>query len=80
MFNDPGFDNARQKANDVADYMRMHGPFEPHRLPPDQMEYTTLPKIQKEVKKRWVESKDGPTGKDLAQQHAYQALKDDELE
>ncbi len=80
MFNDPGFDNARQKANDVADYMRMHGPFEPHRLPPDQMEYTTLPKIQKEVKKRWIESKDGPTGKDLAQQHAYQALKDDELE
>ncbi|HDO19163.1 MAG TPA: fructose 1,6-bisphosphatase, partial [Thermoplasmatales archaeon] len=33
LFADPGFDRARQIALEIADYMRMHGPFEPHRLP-----------------------------------------------
>jgi fructose 1,6-bisphosphate aldolase/phosphatase len=27
------------------DYLRRHGPFEPHRLPLDEMEYTTLPAV-----------------------------------
>ncbi|UCF77921.1 MAG: fructose 1,6-bisphosphatase, partial [Candidatus Eiseniibacteriota bacterium] len=43
LFDDPSFDLTRQKANEIADYMRRHGPFEPHRLPPEEMEYTTLP-------------------------------------
>ncbi len=31
MFDDPGFDEARSKANVITDYMRRHGPFQPHR-------------------------------------------------
>ncbi len=45
MFADVSFDLARQKANEVADYMRRHGPFEPHRLGLKDMEYTTLPQV-----------------------------------
>lgn len=53
LFDDPGFDNARQKALDIADYMRQHGPFEPHRLPMEDMEYTTLPGVMKKLKNRF---------------------------
>lgn len=52
-FDDPAFENARQKARDVTDYMRQHGPFEPHRLPLEEMEYTTLPGILDELEDRW---------------------------
>lgn len=45
MFDDPAYDPSRQKAAEIADYMRRHGPFEPHRLPADEMEYTTLPGV-----------------------------------
>jgi fructose 1,6-bisphosphate aldolase/phosphatase len=45
MFDDVSFDLARTKANEVADYMRRHGPFEPHRLGLKDMEYTTLPEV-----------------------------------
>jgi fructose 1,6-bisphosphate aldolase/phosphatase len=45
MFDDPSYDLARQKANEVADYLRRHGPFEPHRLGLQDMEYTTLPSV-----------------------------------
>lgn len=45
MFDDPAFDEARHLANQVANYMRRQGPFEPHRLPADEMEYTTLPQV-----------------------------------
>ncbi|MGD2247492.1 MAG: fructose-1,6-bisphosphate aldolase/phosphatase [Candidatus Methanofastidiosia archaeon] len=45
VFDDPAFDKARKTALEVADYMRHHGPFEPHRLPQEDMEYTTLPKV-----------------------------------
>lgn len=45
LFDDPAFDRARARANDIADYLRRHGPFEPHRLPDDEMEYTALPEI-----------------------------------
>jgi fructose 1,6-bisphosphate aldolase/phosphatase len=53
MFDDPGFDRARQEANRMADYIRKHGPFEPHRLPQDDMEYTTLPEVLKKLKGRF---------------------------
>ncbi len=53
MFKDPSFDRARQMANEVADYIRRHGPFEPHRLPLDEMEYTTLPSVEKKLEKRF---------------------------
>jgi len=53
LFDDPGFDLARQKANEIADVLRAHGPFEPHRLPSEELEYTTLPQIQEKLKDRW---------------------------
>ena len=55
MFDDPSFNNARQEANDVADYLRKHGPFEPHRLPLDEMEYTTMPAVAAKMSSRWSE-------------------------
>jgi len=45
LFSDVAFDEARKEANRVANYMRRHGPFEPHRLGLHEMEYTTLPQV-----------------------------------
>ena len=45
MFADVAFDEARKEANRVANYMRRHGPFEPHRLGLHEMEYTTMPQV-----------------------------------
>ncbi len=45
MFADVAFDEARKEANRVANYIRRHGPFEPHRLGLHDMEYTTLPQV-----------------------------------
>jgi fructose 1,6-bisphosphate aldolase/phosphatase len=53
MFADKSFDNARQEALDAADFMRLHGPFEPHRLPLDEMEYTTMPQVMKKLQSRF---------------------------
>jgi fructose 1,6-bisphosphate aldolase/phosphatase len=53
MFADPSYDHTRQKANEIADYLRAHGPFEPHRLPLEEMEYTTMPVIAKKLADRW---------------------------
>jgi len=50
------FDSAREKANEIADYMRMHGPFQPHRLPEVDMEYTSMPKIREKLKNKWKRS------------------------
>jgi fructose 1,6-bisphosphate aldolase/phosphatase len=55
MFDDPAFDEARRLVNQVADYMRRHGPFEPHRLPLEEMEYTTMPEVMKKLEKRFVD-------------------------
>lgn len=55
MFKDKSFDNARQQANDVADYLRRHGPFEPHRLPLEEMEYTTMPQVMKKLEGRFID-------------------------
>lgn len=53
LFDDPGFDEARHLCNSIADYFRRHGPFEPHRLPLDEMEYTTLPQVMQKLEQRW---------------------------
>jgi fructose 1,6-bisphosphate aldolase/phosphatase len=53
LFGDPAFDGVRQQANQIADYMRRHGPFQPHRLPLDAMEYTTMPKIMEKLENRF---------------------------
>ena len=55
MFDDPSFNNARDEANRVADYLRKHGPFEPHRLPLDEMEYTTMPAVAAKLESRWAD-------------------------
>jgi fructose 1,6-bisphosphate aldolase/phosphatase len=55
MFADKSYDPARQQANEVADYMRRHGPFEPHRLPLEEMEYTTMPEVSKKLEDRFVD-------------------------
>ncbi len=54
MFDDPAFDMARDKANKAADYLRRHGPFEPHRLGRIEMEYTTLEQVTKELKDKFM--------------------------
>jgi fructose 1,6-bisphosphate aldolase/phosphatase len=53
MFDDTSFDEARHQANLAAEYLRRHGPFEPHRLPLEEMEYTTMPQVMKKLKKRF---------------------------
>jgi D-fructose 1,6-bisphosphatase (EC 3.1.3.11) len=53
MFDDPAYDPSRQKAAEIAEYMRRHGPFEPHRLPADEMEYTTLPGVLEKLEERF---------------------------
>ncbi|MPZ98696.1 MAG: fructose 1,6-bisphosphatase [Dehalococcoidia bacterium] len=55
FFEDVSFDNARREANDVADFLRKHGPFEPHRMPLDEMEYTTMPAVAAKMASRWSE-------------------------
>jgi fructose 1,6-bisphosphate aldolase/phosphatase len=57
LFDDPSFDRARAYTNEIADYVRRHGPFEPHRLPLDEMEYTSLPGVMKKLEGRFKEEK-----------------------
>ncbi|MEC4686114.1 MAG: fructose-1,6-bisphosphate aldolase/phosphatase [Nitrospirota bacterium] len=53
LFDDPAFDRARKRCNEVGDYMRAHGPFEPHRLGLDDLEYTTMPQLMKKLEERF---------------------------
>lgn len=52
LFDDPAFDLTRNKALEIADYMRRHGPFMPERLGPEEMEYTTLPQVMEKLRGR----------------------------
>jgi len=61
LFDDPAFDYARQQAALIANYMRGHGPFMPHRLGPEEMEYTTLPKVLEKLHSRFRQA--GPSGR-----------------
>lgn len=54
MFADKSFNLARHQANEMADLMRRHGPFEPHRLPLEEMEYTTMPQVMKKLGGRFT--------------------------
>jgi fructose 1,6-bisphosphate aldolase/phosphatase len=53
MFKDVSFDETRQLASFVGGYMRRIGPFEPHRLPLEEMEYTTLPQVMEKLATRF---------------------------
>lgn len=54
MFDDTAFDGARRKAIEIVDYLRRMGPFEPHRLPEEDMEYTSLPRVLEKHKSSFV--------------------------
>lgn len=56
LFDDVAFDETRRLAQQIAEYMRRHGPFMPHRLGPEEMEYTTLPKVLEKLKDRFVQA------------------------
>ena len=62
MFDDVAFDGARKTALNVVDYLRRMGPFEPHRLPEEEMEYTTLPRVLEKFKGKF-ETIDSPKKK-----------------
>lgn len=51
MFDDPTFDEARRTANQVADYLRRHGPFKPHLS--SKPEYSTIPFVMDRLKERF---------------------------
>jgi fructose 1,6-bisphosphate aldolase/phosphatase len=53
MLGDVSFDRARALALELADHMRRLGPFEPGRLPAEDMEYTTLPAVAARLEDRW---------------------------
>lgn len=53
LFDDVSFDEARRMANDMAYHMRRQGPFEPARLPMEEMEYTTMPQIMAKLGNRF---------------------------
>jgi fructose 1,6-bisphosphate aldolase/phosphatase len=53
IFDDPGFDLARREALDLASHLRRMGEFEPARLSPQAMEYTTLPDVLKQLEPRF---------------------------
>jgi fructose 1,6-bisphosphate aldolase/phosphatase len=55
MFDDEAFNLSRQEANEMADLMRRHGPFEPHRLPLEEMEYTTMPEVAEKLEGRFTD-------------------------
>ncbi len=62
LFADPAFDEARRLAQQIADYMRRHGPFMPHRLGPEEMEYTTLPQVLERLADRFEKVEEAPKG------------------
>ncbi|RDE13546.1 MAG: fructose 1,6-bisphosphatase [Candidatus Thorarchaeota archaeon] len=64
LFDDVAFDISRQRGMKVADYLRRQGPFQPHRLSEEEMEYTTLPKVMARCENRFVNEEIVPKGKE----------------
>jgi fructose 1,6-bisphosphate aldolase/phosphatase len=75
MFDDPSFDRARSQVNEIMDYLRRHGPFEPHRLGLDEMEYTTMPSVAERLKDRWEPT--DVTVPTITREHAVEASAED---
>ena len=53
LFDDPAFDLARKEAINYTAVIRRMGEFEPARLSPESMEYTTLPKVLEKLRDRF---------------------------
>lgn len=56
IFADPAFEMARREALELAAALRRMGEFEPARLGPEAMEYTTLPSVLKKLEARFKEA------------------------
>jgi fructose 1,6-bisphosphate aldolase/phosphatase len=56
LFADPSWDRARDEANRIADALRALGPFEPHRMPLDELELQELPGPTARTESRWVDA------------------------
>lgn len=52
-FADPAWDYVRKQSMEIALYIRKHGPIMPGILPPEELEYTTLPEIRQHLIDRW---------------------------
>ena len=52
-FADSSWEWVRRQAMEQAIYIRRHGPFMPAILPPEELEYTTLPKVREKLKDKW---------------------------
>jgi len=53
LFDDVSFDITRKRCLKAMEYMRAHGPFEPHRVSEKELEYTTMPEVMKKLKNRF---------------------------
>ncbi len=53
LLGDPAFDKARWEALELASHLRRMGEFEPARLGPSAMEYTTLPQVLERLEGRF---------------------------
>ena len=53
LFDDPAFDLARKEAVKIGSMLRRMGEFEPARLGPEEMEYTTLHQVLARLKERF---------------------------
>lgn len=53
MFDDPSFDETRRLSNRITEYIRRHGPFEPHRLPEDRLTASNLPATIEAIKNQF---------------------------
>jgi fructose 1,6-bisphosphate aldolase/phosphatase len=53
LFDDPAFALARHEALEYASMLRRMGEFEPARLGPEEMEYTTLQQTLEKLKERF---------------------------
>ncbi|MEM1803960.1 MAG: fructose-1,6-bisphosphate aldolase/phosphatase [Desulfurococcaceae archaeon] len=58
LFDDVAYDETRRLAQFIAEYIRRHGPFMPHRLGPEEMEYTTLPQVLEKLKDRFIKTEE----------------------
>jgi fructose 1,6-bisphosphate aldolase/phosphatase len=63
LFDDPAFEGPRRRAMEVAEYLRRHGPFEPHRVPHDQMANTPFPPMLARLESRFVKVDAEASGK-----------------
>jgi fructose 1,6-bisphosphate aldolase/phosphatase len=60
LFDDPAFDMARREAVKLGSSLRNMGEFEPARLGPEEMEYTTLQQVLSKLKERFKTAWNSP--------------------